>query len=133
MRISIRNYEYDSTHLFEYSLLISVVLILCISGWFCTISNYGFDKLFLGILFTTQLSKTDEEKSQKELLGPPSNFFFLTSAYFVHGDIQLMSNLTDNQFYPSAFVRLVVYTLEQRWEILRRYFLLFWQKNHLFR
>ena len=28
---------------------------------------------------------------------------------------------------------MVVYTLEQRWEILRHYFEKFWQKNHLFR
>ena len=35
--------------------------------------------------------------------GPPSNVFLLsTSAYFVNGNTQLMSDLTDNQFYPSA-------------------------------
>ena len=28
--------------------------------------------------------------------------FFSTSAYFVNGNTQLMSDLTDNQFYPSA-------------------------------
>ena len=37
------------------------------------------------------------------LLGPPSSvFYFSTSAYFVNGSTQLMSDVTDNQFYPSA-------------------------------
>ena len=34
--------------------------------------------------------------------GPPSNVFFSTNAYFVNGNTQLMSDLTDNQFYPST-------------------------------
>ena len=36
-----------------------------------------------------------------EVQGPPSNVF-LTSDYFVNGSTQLMSDLIDNQFYPSA-------------------------------
>ena len=35
-------------------------------------------------------------------MDPPFNVFFSTSAYFVNGNTQLMSDLTDNQFYPSA-------------------------------
>ena len=33
---------------------------------------------------------------------PPSKVFFSTSAYFVNGNTQLMSDLTDKQFYSSA-------------------------------
>ena len=29
-----------------------------------------------------------------------------------------MSDLTDNEFYPSAEINMVVYALEQHWEIL---------------
>ena len=36
------------------------------------------------------------------ILGPPSNVFFSTSTYFVNGNTQLMSALTDNQFDPSV-------------------------------
>ena len=35
-------------------------------------------------------------------LGPPSNVFFSTSAQVVHGNTQLLSDLTDNEFYPFA-------------------------------
>ena len=50
-------------------------------------------------------------KQNQNLQGPPSNVFFPTSAYFVNGSTQLMSDLTDNQFYPSTeriwlFIRL---------------------------
>ena len=39
----------------------------------------------------------------QKIQGPPSNVFFpLTSAYFVNDNTQLMSDLTDNQFYPCA-------------------------------
>ena len=37
----------------------------------------------------------------QKILDPPSNFF-LTIAYFVNGNTQLMSDLTDIQFYTSA-------------------------------
>ena len=37
----------------------------------------------------------------KNVHGPPTNVFFLTSAYFVNGNTQLLPDLTDNQFYPS--------------------------------
>ena len=36
------------------------------------------------------------------ILGPPSNVFFSTSVYFLNGNTKLMSDLTYNQFYPSA-------------------------------
>ena len=35
------------------------------------------------------------------IMGPPSNVYFSASAYFVNGNTQLMSDLTDNQFYSS--------------------------------
>ena len=51
--------------------------------------------------------------------------FFPTSAYFVNGNTQLMSVQTANQFYPSNIqyrTNMVVYALEQCWEILRHQF-----------
>ena len=46
----------------------------------------------------------------EHILQPPSNVLFSTSAYFENGNTQLMSDLTDNQFYPSA---------ERIWQCIR--------------
>ena len=85
MHISIRNYEYDSI------LLIIVIVVLC---W---------------VLEQYQVFLRDKRKGCMHILlyimyiqGPSSNVFFSSNAYFVNGNTQLMSDLTDNQFYPSA-------------------------------
>ena len=45
---------------------------------------------------------SESQNNRHEIQGPPSNVVFSTSAYFVNGNTQLMSDLTDNQFYPSV-------------------------------
>ena len=47
--------------------------------------------------------------------GPPSNVFFSTSAYFVNGNTQLMSDLTDNQFYPVFEDRIISLRADVVW------------------
>ena len=58
---------------------------------------YGFVRRFVTTLHPFE--KINKKKMilhfLEFLLGPPSNVFFSTSAYFVN-------DLTDNKFYPSA-------------------------------
>ena len=101
--------------------------------------SLGFwnEKLIISTVFLNDYRGgrfTQTENIKREILGPNLTvFFFSTTAYFVNGNTYLMSDLTDNQFYPSAeriwlYIRFAKWACDRLTEDAD-----FGKKNHLFR